>query len=79
MDLLSKAQAGWFGLTITSASGNLTAPSTIAGKWWSVTSTKRPSARAFATPSKLAMPLSTVINTSAPLAFTRSAIGAVRP
>src|ERR1035437_9712171 len=36
-------------------------------------------ARARATPSKLAMPLSTVISTSAPLALTRSEIGGVRP
>ena len=53
--------------------------SSAAGRWWSVTSTCRPSARASATPSMLAMPLSTVISTSAPLSLTRFAIGGVRP
>ncbi len=72
--LLSKPQAGWLGFTITSASG-----SAGPGRWWSVTSTARPSALAVATPSTLAMPLSTVISNSAPLAATRSAIGGVRP
>ena len=36
-------------------------------------------ARARATPSTLAMPLSTVMSTSAPLALTRSEIGGMRP
>ena len=38
-----------------------------------------PRSRACATPSMLAMPLSTVISTSAPRSFTRRAIGGVRP
>jgi hypothetical protein len=38
-DLLSKSQPGWLGLTSTSASG-----SSGPGRWWSVTSTCRPSA-----------------------------------
>jgi len=72
--LLSKPQPGWLGLTMPSAGGS--APP---GRWWSVTSTCRPSALARATPSTLAMPLSTVISSSAPRAATRSAIGGVRP
>ncbi len=79
MDLLSKLQPGWFGLTMTSASGSTIWPLRDAGKWWSVTSTCRPSALAVATPSKLAMPLSTVISTSAPLSLTRCEMGEVRP
>jgi hypothetical protein len=74
MDLLSNVQPGWLGLTMTLAAG-----SCGPGRWWSVTSTCRPSALAVATPSTLAMPLSTVISSSAPLAFTRWAIGGVRP
>ncbi|MDT4828910.1 hypothetical protein FQZ97_623150 [compost metagenome] len=74
MLLLSNSQPGWFGLTITSASG-----SSGPGRWWSVTSTCRPRALAAATPSTLAMPLSTVISMSAPALATRSAMGGVRP
>src|SRR6218665_1561231 len=45
------------------------------GRWWSVTSTDRPSALASATPATLAMPLSTVISRSAPRFFTRRGVG----
>jgi hypothetical protein len=74
MDLLSNVQPGWLGLTMASAAG-----SSGPGRWWSVTSTCRPSALASATPSTLAMPLSTVISTSAPRGLHALGDGAVRP
>ena len=36
MDLLSKVQPGWFGLTITFASGSTIWSARQAGKWWSL-------------------------------------------
>jgi hypothetical protein len=53
--LAREAQPGWLGFTMQSASG-----SSSPGRWWSVISVAMPSSRARATPSTLAMPLSTV-------------------
>ncbi|KAG1249233.1 hypothetical protein G6F65_019206 [Rhizopus arrhizus] len=51
-----KPQPGWLGFTMASASGSVSP-----GKWWSVMTTPMPAALAAATPSTLAMPLSTAI------------------
>ena len=74
MALLGNAQPGWFGFTMTSAAGSWSP-----GRWWSVTSTDMPSSFARATPSTLAMPLSTVISMSGSACAARSTISGVRP
>ena len=76
MALLGKSQPGWFGLTMQVACGRVSP-----GKWWSVISVAMPSSFARATPSLLAMPLSTVITRSGRRASraARSTISGVSP
>jgi len=74
MDLDAKPQPGWFGLTMHAARG-----SSAPGRWWSVISVAMPSALARATPSTLAMPLSTVMRRSGWRPAAMSTSSGVRP
>ena len=72
--IVNPNQPGWLGFTITSASG-----SASPGRWWSVIRVAMPRRRASATPSRLAMPLSTVISKSGLAAAARRTISGERP
>ena len=79
--LAGKGAAGLVGVDEGIGLGSCTRPSTRAGRWWSVTRTCRPWARACSTPARLAMPLSTVTSSSGRLgcASARSTMAGVRP
>jgi hypothetical protein len=72
--LLGNGSPTEFGFTMQAAAGSV-----LPGKWWSVTSTCIPRALATATPSWLAMPLSTVTMRSGLRWRASSTTGGVRP
>ncbi len=72
--LPGNAQPGWLGFTISAGAGSV-----AAGRWWSVMSTSMPCAAAAATPSWLAMPLSTVTMSRGAIAAACVTISGVSP